>query len=123
MLPENQGVTQPPQTLADAARVLAMAALGVTQSCRCCGAPLSPRVRAAFMAGQRVKCSACGWRGTWREGTILHGSFISEIQFVAFFYRFSLPEGFTDIAKTMQLHPATVREWQKRIALHIERTA
>jgi len=103
----------------DAARLLAMQALGVQPTCRKCGAPLSGRSAASFLAGKRVKCSLtfeCDWYGTWRDHTPLHRSTLNDRQFLALFYRFTLPAAQSGIAEALGISPATVREWRGRIA-------
>lgn len=103
------------QTLDNPARQLAMQALGVVASCRRCGAPFSPQVAESFRGGKRVKCQCCEWYGNWRDNTPLTRSTLSNLQFLAMFYKFSLPDSPAAIAAELQISPTTVREWQRRI--------
>jgi len=97
-----------------------MAALGVTPTCRRCGEELSPRAQRSFLAGKRVKCPNCDWYGNWRHNTPLARSTISNLQFLALFYKFSLPDEVPDIAVTLGLSPTTIREWRGRIQAMME---
>lgn len=101
-------------------RPLVMGILGIKPTCRACGADLSEVSRRSLMAGKRVKCSAgCGWYGTWRDNTLLSGSRISCLQFLALFFRYTLPEDVPTLADHLHVTTDTVRFWRDRIQQHI----
>ncbi len=100
----------------DITRPLVMKIVGVDPACRSCGAELSEKVQASFMAGKRVQCGACGWYGNWRFGTVLDASRLSNIQFLALFFRYTVPGDAPAIAKHLGIaDPGTVRDWRDRI--------
>lgn len=89
--------------------------LGVQPQCPACGAEMSAKVQRSFLAGQRVKCGSCDFYSTWRFGTILHGSRISNSQFLALFFKYTLPSDAPAIARQLGLDPATVRQWRDKL--------
>jgi len=97
-------------------RPAVMAILGIRPVCRSCGAELSEQSRRSLLAGKRVKCQAgCGWYGNWRDNTILSGSRISNVQFIALFFRFTVPDEIPAIAAQLQITVDTVRFWRDRV--------
>ena len=121
---KNQHVTAQPlehQRIDDSlVRPLVQAILGITPVCRACGSAFTDVSARSFMAGKRVKCSAgCGWYGTWRDNTLLSGSRISCLQFLALFFRYTLPEDVPSLADHLHVTTDTVRFWRDRIQQHI----
>lgn len=98
----------------NAARPLVMALLGITANCRQCGAELSAASAVSFTQGKRVKC-ICGWYGVWKDNTALAGARLSNIQFLALFFKYTLPNDAPAIAEQLGLSAATVRAWRERI--------
>lgn len=90
-----------------------MAILGVQPKCPKCGAEFSSRQLSAFESGQRVKCNHCDFYGNWRYGTKLEGSRLSHTQFLALFFKYTLPNDAPAIAKILNLDPGTVRTWRE----------
>jgi len=99
----------------DKSRALVMAIVGVRAQCPKCGAVFSQRVQSSFLAGQRVKCNHCEFYGNWRFGTLLEGSRLSNTQFLALFFRYTLANDAPAIARQLNLDPGTVRDWRERI--------
>lgn len=97
----------------DKSRSLVMAILGVQPRCPKCGAEFSARVKASFEAGQRVKCGGCDFYGNWRFGTKLEGSRLSHTQFLALFFKYTLPSDAPSIGRVINLDPGTVRAWRE----------
>ena len=97
----------------DKSRNLAMSILGVQPCCPKCGGSFSQKVETSFVAGQRVKCGQCDFYGNWRYGTKLEGARISNTQFLALFFKYTLPNDAPAIAKTLGLDPGTVRTWRE----------
>lgn len=102
--------------LEDSARPLVMEALGVDAACPVCRAELSARVRGAFRAGNRVKCTPCGWRGTWHDGTILKRSRLSASQFLFLSALIRFSDDNRQIAEFIGVDPDTVRAWRVILA-------
>lgn len=99
----------------DKARALVMGIIGVVPCCPKCGAEFSARVQKSFISGCRVKCTSCEFYGTWRFGTILDKSRLTNTQFLGLFFKYTLPNDAPAIGKRLGLDPATVREWRERI--------
>jgi len=98
------------------ARPLAQKIAGVDSSC-CpqCGQLFSQKVQRSLADGGRVKCQHCDFYGNWRFGTILHNSRLSNTQFIALFFRYTVAADAPAIAAQLGLDPATVRYWRDRI--------
>ena len=101
----------------DVTRPLVMKMLGVEPCCPQCKAGLSAKVQSKLMSGGRVQCVQCGFYGNWRFGTVLHDSRISNIQFLALFFRYTVPADAPAIGKHLGIDAATVRAWRERILL------
>ena len=99
----------------DTARPMVIGILGITPCCRKCAAELSDRSRISFLGGKRVKCPACDWYGNWRFGTMLEGSRLNNTQFLALFFRYTIPADAPAIAKHLNIDPGTVREWREKL--------
>jgi hypothetical protein len=101
--------------LEDSSRMVLMDQFGVGECCPLCHADLSRRVRAAFWAGGRIKCTPCGWRGTWRDGTPIDKSRLSASQFLflAVLIRHSAAD--RQIADFVGIHVDTVRSWRLKM--------
>lgn len=97
------------------ARPMIIKLLNIRPVCPNCGAEQSSRVAASFMTGGRVKCGQCEFYGNWRYGTILHNSRLSNTQFLALFFKFTLPADAPAIAKHLGLDPGTVRDWREKL--------
>lgn len=96
-------------------RPLVMAIVGVRPACRQCGAGFSARVQASFMAGKRVHCPRCNWYGTWRFNTVLDCSRISNMHFLALFFRYTVPDDVPAIARHLGIDAKTVGNWRRTI--------
>lgn len=99
----------------DIAEQLIVRLLRVDAKCPACGAEMSAKVQKSFMSGARVKCGNCDFYGTWRYGTILHGSRMNNLQFLALFFKYTLPVDAPAIAKELGLDPGTVRQWREKL--------
>lgn len=99
----------------DMSRQFAMGIIGVQPRCPRCGSAFSARVLASFLNGKRVKCGGCDFYGNWQYGTILEGSRLSNTQFLALFFKYTLPADAPAIAKHLGLDPGTVRSWRERL--------
>jgi predicted RNA-binding Zn-ribbon protein involved in translation (DUF1610 family) len=99
----------------DISRQMVMAVAGVQPKCPKCGGEFSAKVQQSFQAGQRVKCGYCDFYGNWRYGTLLEGSRLNNTQFLALFFKYTLPGDAPAIAKQLGLDPGTVREWRERL--------
>jgi transposase-like protein len=92
-----------------------MAEFGIGESCPVCQADLSHRVRHAFRDGRRVKCTPCGWRGTWRDGTVLERSRLSASQFLFLAVLTRHSDNDRGVSEFLGIDPETVRSWRARI--------
>lgn len=99
----------------DKCRSLVMAIAGVHPQCPKCGYAFSPKVTSSFMSGQRVKCGRCDFYGNWRYGSILGASRLSNTQFLALFFKYTLPNDAPGIANHLGIDPNTVRDWREKI--------
>ena len=108
-------------SLEDGARPLAMRYFNV-DACRCprCLQPFTARVRRNFLAGHRVKCTPCGWKGNWRHGTPLDNSGLSAAKFLYLADYLTLGVPVPTIAKRLGLDPGTVRTWRARLELLLQ---
>ena len=101
--------------LDELARPMIIKLLGIRPVCPGCGTDLSAKSQSSLMAGGRVKCPRCDFYGNWRFGTILHNSRLSNTQFLALFFKYTLPDDAPAIAKHLNIDPGTVREWRDKI--------
>ena len=99
----------------DITRPLVMKMLGVELCCPQCKADLSEKVQRKLMSGGRIQCVQCGFYGNWRYGTVLYDSRLSNVQFLALFFRYTVTADAPAIARHLGQDVGTVRDWREKI--------
>lgn len=83
-------------------------------ACPHCAAEIaSPRLKKSFYRNKRIRCKSCNSWFAATTGTLLHGVHdVRKIFLIAIFSKFAVPYG---VAELLDLHPDTVRMWQKKL--------
>lgn len=89
--------------------------LGLGEVCPACHAPLTRRTLGGWRAGKRVVCTPCGWRGSWRDGTILERSRLSASQFLLLGVLVQFSADNRHIADFLGVDPDTVKTWRHKL--------
>lgn len=74
-----------------------------------------------FSALKRCQCKSCKRWFTAMTGTFLQGSHLAVREIILFMLLFGFQVSSNDIARTLSLHPDTVKLWQKKIEALKER--